>query len=112
MTSTVRECSGLHVRLKGFRVFTPSSHENQVLVQAAPKVYEEGPDLEVLRSMVHGFAEQYNTDFPANKVRWTWGGHPLNNLAGKHEKRWYHPTTILGGYTKTKQDYLTKKTFC
>ena len=38
-------------------------------MQAAPKVYEEGPDLEVLRAMVHGFAEQYNADFPANRVR-------------------------------------------
>lgn len=40
----------------------------QVLVQVAPKVYEEGPDLESLRAIVQTFAEQYNIDFQANKV--------------------------------------------
>lgn len=37
-------------------------------MQAAPKVYEEGPGLENLRAMVHTFAEQYNADFQANRV--------------------------------------------
>lgn len=40
----------------------------QVLVQAAPKVYEEGPGLESLRTIVQTFAEKYNSDFQANKV--------------------------------------------
>lgn len=39
-----------------------------MLVQAAPKVYEEGPRLESLREVVQTFAEKYNADFQANKV--------------------------------------------
>lgn len=45
-----------------------ASRGPQVLVQAAPKVYEEGPGLERLREIVQTFAEEYNTAFQANKV--------------------------------------------
>lgn len=31
-------------------------------------MYEEGPSLPDLRVVVQGFAEQYNTDFPANRM--------------------------------------------
>ncbi|CAN0142261.1 unnamed protein product, partial [Pylaiella littoralis] len=47
---------------------TDQYDEDGVLTQAAPKVYEEGPDLDNLRIIVQGFAEQYNADFPANRM--------------------------------------------
>ncbi|CAM9708915.1 unnamed protein product, partial [Ectocarpus fasciculatus] len=47
---------------------TDEYDEDGVLIQAAPKVYEEGPDLVNLRAIVQGFAEQYNLDFPANRM--------------------------------------------
>lgn len=53
----------------GYRIGRFCSFSPQVLVQVAPKVYEEGPDLETLQGIVQTFAEQYNTDFQANKVR-------------------------------------------
>ncbi|CAM9783470.1 unnamed protein product [Ectocarpus sp. 6 AP-2014] len=47
---------------------TDEYDEDGVLIQAAPKVYEEGPSLVNLRAIVQGFAEQYNLDFPANRM--------------------------------------------
>ncbi|CAM9172851.1 unnamed protein product [Hapterophycus canaliculatus] len=47
---------------------TDEYDEDGVLVQAAPKVYEEGPSLPNLRVVVQGFAGQYNTEFPANRM--------------------------------------------
>ena len=42
--------------------------EDDVLVELAPKIYEDGGSLELIRARVYSFLSKYNEEFPAKKM--------------------------------------------
>jgi len=42
--------------------------ENDVLIEEAPKVYEDGGSLDSIRDRVYMFMEKYNQEFPSKKL--------------------------------------------